>query len=218
MLSHIDRELFPDRCEVVVLRDPQRYVYPIFKNGRSALARHVKRFDLPVLLNQQIKRATEIDVYLRDPLDRFISGISTFCQMTMRDHPNLDPDTVSWFAERYFSLNSHYSTQFSWILNLSRFADPGCLLALRPVSELKDMLGITNPAGIEAVLESQSTRIRSNLDLDMYVRFDQTLVTLVGQKLTISEICRHMRNSDPEAWKFVVQNKLDILSRCIVQD
>ena len=126
MLSYIDCELFPDRCEVVVLDDPQRYVYPIFKNGRSAILHHSTQNNLRILLNQQIWRADSIEIYLRSPVERFTSGINTFCQMTLRDHPNLDADTVNWFAERYLFLNRHYSSQFSWIVNLARYTKVDC--------------------------------------------------------------------------------------------
>lgn len=217
MLSHIDRELFPDRCEVVVLNDPQRYVYPIFKNGRSAIAQLAERTKLPILLNQQIARLDNIEIYLRDPLERFVSGISTFCQMTMRDNPGLDDHTVAWFAERYLFLNRHYTTQFSWIVNLSRYAAEDCRFSLRPVGLLKSILGMAEPEGILPVKDSQRQRILQNRNLEMYTRLDQSLNSLVGQDITWAEICRHMKAKDSAAWDYVVTNNLDILNRCIVQ-
>jgi hypothetical protein len=218
MLSHIDRELFSDRCEVVVFNDPQRYVYPIFKNGRSALTVYADRNNLKFLLNKQISRVDEIEIYLRDPLERFISGINTFCQMTMRDHPHLDDHTVSWFAERFLFLNRHYSTQFSWILNLSRYATDSCLFLLNHVDILKTILELKEPDGVKPVDKSQRDRVLQHPDIDMYVRLDQTLVQLIGQKLTMKEICSHMRSRDPAAWDYVITRNQDILNRCIVQD
>ena len=218
MLSHIDRELFPDRCEVVVFNDPQRYVYPIFKNGRSALTQYAKRHSLNVLLNQQISRIDKIEIYLRNPLERFISGISTFGQMTMRDHPGLDKDTVEWFAERYLFLNRHYSTQFSWILNLSRYANDSCLFSLNHVDILKNTLGLKEPEGVGPVTEAQRDRILQHPEIDMYVRLDQSLVGLIGQTVTMKEICSNMRDQDPAAWDYVIARNQNILNRCIVRD
>ena len=218
MLSHIDCELFPDRCEVVVFNDPQRYVYPIFKNGRSALLEHTSKNNCRTLLNQQIHRLDEIEIYLRTPQERFASGINTFCQMTLRDHPGLDTNTVAWFAERYLFLNRHYSTQFSWLVNLARYANSDCVFSLKSVSDLQTLLGIVDPDGISPVSDAQSKRILANTALEMYVRLDQSLVDLVGQKLTWNEICEHIHRNDKDAWIQVIGRIQGILNKCIVQD
>ena len=216
MLSHIDRELFSDRCEVVVFNDPQRYVYPIFKNGSSALSRHAKRNKLTRLLNQQISRVDAVEIYLRDPLERFVSGINTFCQMTLRDHPHLDDHTVTWFAERYLFLNRHYATQFSWIVNLARYASKECKFSLRNVQQLKSFLGTAEPEGIGPVKEPQRGRISQNRDLEMYLRLDQSLIDLTGQDITWDQICKQMKQNDTAAWDYVVTQNLDILGKCTV--
>ena len=218
MLSHIDRELFPDRCEVVVLRDPQRYVYPIFKNGRSALSIYAWQNNLNILLNNQIGRCDRIEIYLRAPLERFVSGINTFCQMTVRDHPDLDANTVEWFAQRYLFLNRHYSTQFSWLLNLSRYASKDCKFALRHVDLLKPCVGTAEPEGVLAVTEDQRQRISQDTNLEMYVRLDQALFNLIDNDLTMTEVCSKMKESDPHAWNYIVQNNIDLLNKCTVQD
>jgi hypothetical protein len=210
--------MFPDRCEVLVFAQPQRFVYPIFKNGKSALARCARKNGLTVLLNQQISRANTIEIYLRSPLERFLSGINTFCQMTVRDHPHLDQNTVAWFAERYLFLNRHYTTQFSWIVNLARYTCHECKLSLRHVDSLKTLLGNLEPEGISSMPESQRERILQDKNLEMYARLDQSLFALVGNDFTMEEVCTQMRSKDAEAWNYVVQNNLDILAKCIVQD
>jgi len=216
MLSHIDRELFPDRCEVVVLNDPQRYVYPIFKNGRSALLEHCIKNKCRMLLNEQISRANVIEIYLRDPLERFISGINTFCQMTLRDNPELDQKTVVWFAEKYFSLNRHYSTQFSWILNLARYTNDDCKFSLKHVDQLKKILKPVEPNGVKPVDASQHRRISDNRDLEMYTRLDASLVSLIEQDLALPQIFYKMKEQDRTAWNYIVTRNLNIF-RCIAQ-
>jgi hypothetical protein len=218
MLSHIDRELFPDRCEVVVFNDPQRYVYPIFKNGRSALSIYAWQNSLPILLNNQISRCDVIEIYLRPPSERFVSGINTFCQMTMRDNPDLDLVTVSWFARRYLFLNRHYCTQFSWLLNLSRYTSENCKFSLMHVDHLKSWLGQVEPEGVSAVDETQRQMIVQDPNLEMYVRLDQSLFGQIGNNLTMSQICAKMKEADPHAWDYVVQSNITLLNKCIVQD
>jgi hypothetical protein len=119
MLSHLDRILFPDRCEVREIISSQRYVYVIFKNGHSSI--NVSRLIDPqrIYINQQILKTKHIDVIIRNPGDRLLSGINTFIQHTLRDNPGLDKNTVEWFALNYLSLDRHYASQFVWLLNLA---------------------------------------------------------------------------------------------------
>ena len=119
MLSRIDDIIYPNRCEVIEFSDPQRFVYPIFKNGSSSLTEYARQQGYKTLLNEQIKKIKIIDVILRNPQDRFISGLNTFLWMTKRDHPDLDTKTILHFAENYLFLNRHYAPQISWLINLT---------------------------------------------------------------------------------------------------
>ena len=141
MLSHLDRIIFPDRCEVIEVVPSQRYVYPIFKNGRSSLTIVAEKNNWRISLNDQIKRINSIDVILRDPQDRLISGINTFIQHTLRDNPDLDPHTVEWFALNYISLNRHYASQFAWLLNLARYLNPDAKLNFLSMSAIGEITG-----------------------------------------------------------------------------
>ena len=138
--------------------------------------------------------------------------------MTMRDHPYLDPDTVAWFAEKYLFLNRHYSTQFSWLLNLARYTSMDCVFSLKPVSDLENLLGTVVPDGIVPVSSTQTKRILANPDLEMYVRLDQSLVALVGQELTWAALCKRILENDRDAWTQTIVRTQDILNKCGVQD
>ena len=107
MLSHLDRMLFPDRCEVIEIIPSQRYVYIIFKNGYSSFNSFKIKNPCRILINQQIQKLNSIDIIIRDPQDRLTSGINTFIQHTIRDNPALNSDTVEWLALNYTSLNRH---------------------------------------------------------------------------------------------------------------
>ena len=95
MLSRIDEIIYPNRCEVVEFSDPQRFVYPIFKNGSSSLTEYARQQGYKTLLNEQIKRISIIDVVLRDPMDRFLSGFNSYVYNTKTENPNLDLNTVA---------------------------------------------------------------------------------------------------------------------------
>ena len=61
MLSHLDRIIFPDRCEVIEVIPSQRYVYTIFKNGHSSFVSAKRKNKWPVRINQQIQKLKQID-------------------------------------------------------------------------------------------------------------------------------------------------------------
>ena len=141
MLSHLDRILFPDRCEVREIISSQRYVYVIFKNGHSSITGSRLTDPQRIYINEQIQRINAIDVIIRNPQDRLVSGINTFIQHTLRDNPGLDLNTVEWFALNYLSLNRHYASQFVWLLNLARYLNPNAKLNFLPMSAIGELTG-----------------------------------------------------------------------------
>ena len=100
--------IFPNRCEVIEIEASQRYIYPIFKNGSSSLIEHARQQNYKILINEQIKRAPIIDVTLRDPLPRYISGIQTFVHDIKKENPTDKPlqrevinNHLDWLCKNY---------------------------------------------------------------------------------------------------------------------
>ena len=213
MLSHLDRIIFPDRCEVIEVVPSQRYVYPIFKNGRSSLTIVAEKNNWRISLNDQIKRINSIDVILRDPQDRLISGINTFIQHTLRDNPGLDPATVEWFTLNYISLNRHYASQFAWLLNLARYLNSNATLNLLPMTAIRELVGQNiKPKGVLAadpVLVEQILLLKTNT---MYQRIDAVIFNLIGQSMTFKELLQHIKNIDPAAYEYVIEYAQKILN------
>ena len=213
MLSHLDRILFPDRCEVREIISSQRYVYVIFKNGHSSI--NVSRTTDPqrIHINQQILKLNSIDVIIRNPKDRLISGINTFIQHTLRDNPSLDPSTVEWFALNYLSLDRHYASQFVWLLNLARYLNPDAKLNLLPMSAVGEITGKNiKPDGVF----SANVRLIENIFLiknnEMYQRIDTAIFECIGQSLTFKELLHHVKTVDPLAYEYVIEYSQQILN------
>ena len=72
MFSYIDPILFPDQLKVYELTENQ-YVYPIYKNASSTIGKIAIR----ELNYFEIKKLDKIDIYLRDPFERYVSGVQT---------------------------------------------------------------------------------------------------------------------------------------------
>ena len=213
MLSHLDRTLFPDRCEVIEIIPSQRYVYIIFKNGHSSFFTPQKRNNWPIRINQQIQKINSIDVIVRNPKNRLVSGINTFIQHTLKDNPRLDPATVEWFALNYISLNRHYASQFAWLLNLARYLNPTAKLNFLPMSVIGEITGVNSkPEGVipaNTALIEKISLIKHN---EMYQRIDAVIFDCIGQSLSWQELLQQIKTSDPDAYEYVIGYAQQILN------
>jgi len=213
MLSHLDRIIFPDRCEVLEVVPSQRYVYVIFKNGHSSFDAFEIKNPGRVVVNQQIQKLTNIDVIVRDPQDRLVSGINTFIQHTVRDNPDLDPPTVEWFALNYLSLNRHYASQFSWILNLARYSDPNTTLNFLPMSAVGDITGLDRkPLGVQPASKELINQINLLKHKEMYQRIDAVIFGCIGQSMTFAQLLQHIKIIDSPAYEYVIGHAQQILN------
>jgi hypothetical protein len=213
MLSHLDRVLFPDRCEVIEVVPSQRYVYVIFKNGHSSFFTPQKNNNWTIRINQQIQQISTIDVIIRKPEDRLISGINTFIQHTVRDNPALDPATIEWFALNYIALNRHYASQFIWLLSLARYLHPNARLNLLPMSAIGELTGKDmKPEGVQPADQALVEKILSVKNNHMYQRIDAVIFDCIGQSLTWQELLQKIKTADPAAYEYVIEYAQQILN------
>jgi hypothetical protein len=205
MLSRIDDIIFPDRCEVIEIEASQRYIYPIFKNGSSSLNEYAQAQKYKILFNEQIRKLPNINVIIRNPQERFISGFNTYVYNTLRDNPNLDLDTVIYFAETYLFLNRHYAPQLSWLVNLTRSAGKNTKLHILGMDSLKEFTPMdTKPIETQLLSAEVVDRLTKNIHNEMYLRIDNLLLSLVGQALTFDEILKYLKEQDPKACEHVL--------------
>jgi hypothetical protein len=201
MLSRIDDIIFPNRCEVIEIEASQRGIYPIYKNGSSSFYEHVRQNNCKILINDQIKRIPIVDIILRDPMQRFLSGFNTYVYNTKRNNPQLDVDTVIYFAEEYLFLNRHYAPQISWIVNLSKYINKDTVLRLHDMTAISKFTNISiKPEETNMLSAEVVDRLKNNLHNEMYQRLDHYLLEMIGQEVTFSEILAHLHSQDPIAY------------------
>lgn len=213
MLSYLDCVIFPDRCEVYEVVPSQRYIYPIFKNGTSSLLAQSALSKWKIKFNEQIRKLESIDVILRDPTSRLVSGINTFVQHTIRDNPTLDANTVLWFAKNYLYLNRHYTSQFSWIVNLSRYINPEAKLNFLPMLSLSEFTTLDEkPENVNSVNTEFIKSLGEIPNGEMYQRLDNALVdSCLNQSLTFAEVVAKVKSVDIVSYDFVVTRAQKIL-------
>lgn len=197
MLSRIDEIIYPNRCEVIEFQDPQRFVYPIFKNGSSSLYEQAKISQLKIHLNNQIEKINTIHVIIRNPLDRFISGVNEFVFYTLRSNPELDLDTIMYFVENYLFLDRHYSPQLGWLVNLNKFLNPNCKIIFHNMEDIKLFTDIKKQSkekqmfGLEKIMQ-----LKNNKHIQPYINLDMLLFDLLNQELTFNEIIHYISLKD----------------------
>jgi hypothetical protein len=205
MLSRLDDIIYPNRCEVIEIEASQRYIYPIFKNGSSSLNKYAQAQKLKILFNEQIKKLSNINVIIRNPRERFISGFNTYVYNTKQKNPELDLDTIIYFAETYLFLNRHYAPQFSWLVNLTRYAGKNTKLHLIGMDSLKEFTPLDiKPNEIKLLSAEVVDRLNTNIHNEMYLRIDNLLLTLVGESMKFDEILKYLKDNDPKACEHVL--------------
>jgi len=214
MLSNLDCIIFPDRCEVIEVLPSQRYVFPIFKNASSSLHFQAIQSHWKIVFNEQIKKLDRIELFLREPDQRLVSGFNTFVQHTMRDCPELDQGTVKWFAKKYLFLDRHYCPQFFWLMSLSRFLSPDTELTFTHMNQVAKITPLhVVPEGIIPATAEIVKHAQSIPRIEMYQRLEQCFYDqCLDRSMTFAEILKTLQKQDPAAYDWVIGRSQRILN------
>ena len=196
MQTALDTELFPNMCEVIEIPLHHQWVYLIQKNGNSSLRIQQSRDNLAVFTNNEISVLDYVDVYIRNPRARYVSGVNTYLQHLQRDHPELDFSTTLWFAKRYKFLNTHYLPQFHWLANLSRYIRSDAKIRIRDFRNFGNITDFKFRAEITPPTKDFVTELlKNNHDIELWLYLDQILLGLAGQEFTWTELLAHYQRN-----------------------
>ena len=191
MLTDLDSMLFPDDCEVVAIPSHHRWIYLIQKNGSSSLRDEARAQGWNIYKNQELMALDAIDIYLRDPVARYLSGVNTFVQHLVKDDPSLDRHTCERFATGYLFLNRHYLPQWHWLLNLARHINCNCRLRFHSMDGLAQVTTRRSRADIRPLDTHRTAELwPPDGKLDLWFLMDRILLGRCGQSLTWQEILR----------------------------
>jgi len=195
MRTALDTELFPDLCEVVAMPLHNQYVYLIQKNGNSSLRLQQTRDNLAVFTNEGIRALDYVDVYIRNPRARYVSGVNTYLQHLQRDHPELDSSTAFWFAKRYKFLNTHYLPQFYWLANLARYLHRDAKIRIRDFNDFKKITDFQDRAKVVPPSKEFVDMLLNGNDIALWLYLDQILLDQVGKQFTWTELLDHYQHN-----------------------
>ena len=154
------------------------------------------------MFNEQLKRIDTIDIILRNPEDRFISGVNTFVWNLITERPNFSKDTILYFVENYLFLNRHYAPQLSWMINLFRYTTEKTKFNFVGMDKITDYTSFhAIPSAEDKILDDATiTRLKNNTKNEHYLKLDSALLELINNTWTRKQILAHLMNRQPQAF------------------
>ena len=111
-------KLLNTTCEAIRVEPYGFVTYPIYKNGRTSLWEYATDNNCKTFINEELKTLDHIIVYLRNPLERFISGVHTYLEF---ENLGSQEDTILKQIEEMTVCDRHFVPQFIWLIHLSKY-------------------------------------------------------------------------------------------------
>ena len=118
MLLMYWNKLLNTNCEAIRVEPYGFVAYPIYKNGRTSLWEYATDNNCKTFINEELKTLDHIIVYLRNPLERFISGVHTYLEF---ENLGSQEDTILKQIEEMTVCDRHFVPQFIWLIHLSKY-------------------------------------------------------------------------------------------------
>lgn len=216
MLTRLDDILYPNKVEVLDFSEIGKFFYPIYKCGNSTLRAVAKEKGFKTLVNNQIQQLSNIDVFIRNPRERYRSAIQTYMFWINRDYPELDFNTVYHYIRQGISLDRHLIGQLNWIINLSRYTNADVKIHFHTMGMLNEYCKNVNvPAWkLDNLDDTVLDELTNNPNLESQFKLDQIILDeLVGDSWTIKQIMDHLKARDITAYTAVVGKAQHVLSK-----
>ena len=175
MLSHWNK-LFNTDCEVYKVGE--RYVYPIFRNGSSSLEKVCEK----IIANEQLNECNNIHVLIRDPAERFESGINEYCK---RIH-DLDIKETLQKVTQGTLMDRHFSPQWTWLLHLYKFYKGN--VTLRAFDDIGDY------CDVHVNKFKDKTKVAAP---KQFIEIDNRLTRYFDKTIELEELVKEFRNVLP---------------------
>jgi hypothetical protein len=168
------------------------FVFPIFKNGKSSIEYYAQENNCRWLFEGQCKRATSVTVFLRNPMERFISGVHSFIEFEKRKNKKLNYDTMLYAIENLGVINEHFLPQYFWLEKLNKYYKGE--LIIKNVEDLYDFVSNRNSPAIPKITEKQKNKISKIQYRDL--KYDNFLFTsCIELKININDLLKKVKDA-----------------------
>ena len=181
-------------CEVIKFANNLN-IYPIFKNGRSSLRIYAEHNNLPILKNKEISVLKNITIYIRDPIERFVSGVHTFFYLNQLKINNKTLKKIDNFE----IVDRHFMPQSFWLLHLYKFYQGDVIL--KDVKEVYDLVPLREgpwtggPASWKKITKQQEEQIKT-LTYKKFTDIDYHIINkYMNKKVLLFKIIKEIKNA-----------------------
>lgn len=188
MLSIIDKKLFPEDITVIEALDGKS-IYLIHKNASTTLQTIQKR----VLSEAEVAKLELVDVFVRDPYTRFLSGVQTYATKT--GIKNI-PDLAKIINDVYF-INNHFCPQLFWIINLQRFCS--AKIRINHINTLEKFTKVNQNKQTD--YSELDVYFKDNKQLKYYLELDCVLYeNFINKTVTFTDIIATLKSNYNELY------------------
>jgi hypothetical protein len=129
--------------------------------------------------NKQIAKCKHIDILIRDPGDRFVSGLNEYCEQN-----NLDVEETWELVEQGKLVDRHFAPQYMWLLHLYKFYKGA--VTLKPFHAIKKITNVHK--------RKNKSRNVNVPPLKSFVEVDYALTEHYYETFELGELIKRYRN------------------------
>ena len=181
-------------CMVIEIND--HLIFPIFKNGYSSLHQTTGR---RIILNDDIRNLEgPIDVIIRDPEWRFVSGFNQY--MFDSKYTERSDDWSHTMVKAYDDIrnnkltDAHFIPQFVWLMQLSKYYNKQ--VRFKGVEHLANITTLRKNREMWHSQQQKDAFVKVE-PLDHYVEVDKNLMKYIDQTINLTELIRKYKNVLP---------------------
>lgn len=171
MLKYWNRLLNTD-CVVMSIGD--HVVYPIFRVGYTSLSSVCEK----KYINHEIAVFKDIEVMIRNPEERFVSGVNEYCRQN-----NLSVQQTWPLIEKGELIDRHFAPQYMWLLHLYKFYKG--TVTIRPFDHI---------ANITTVHKRKGEQQEHLPLLESFVEVDRSLTQHFNETLDLGKLLERYKN------------------------
>ena len=163
-------KLLNTNCEAIRVEPYGFVAYPIYKNGRTSLWEYATDNNCKTFINEELKTLDHIIVYLRNPLERFISGVHTYLEF---ENLGSQEDTILKQIEEMTVCDRHFVPQFIWLIHLSKYFKG--TIRIDSVSELYQAIPNRGSPPIPEITNKRKQKIKK-INSKNYTDIDEKII------------------------------------------
>ena len=163
-------KLLNTNCEAIRVEPYGFVTYPIYKNGRTSLWEYATDNNCKTFINEELKTLDHIIVYLRNPLERFISGVHTYLEF---ENLGSQEDTILKQIEEMTVCDRHFVPQFIWLIHLSKYFKG--TVRIDSVSELYQAIPNRGSPPIPEITNKRKQKIKK-INSKNYTDIDEKII------------------------------------------